>query len=209
MRFVISDLGLIDFGKAWYIQREAHREVRDNSSLNRLFFCRHYPVITLGRLARQDNILITEEQLKEKGISCYRIERAGDVTYHGPGQLTAYPVFNLNYFKKDIRWFLRQLEEVVIRLLSDFKIIAARKPGLTGVWVGEDKITSIGITVKNWVTYHGISTVVKKADLDNFGLIRPCGMDIGITSLETVLAKDIAMEEVKEKLAVKFRQVFN
>ncbi len=208
MRFRVTDLGLIDFEKAWNIQKEAHLWVRDNALAGWLFFCQHHPVITLGRLARQDNILIAEGQLKEKSLACYRIERGGDVTYHGPGQLTAYPVFNLNHFKKDIHWFLRQLEEVAISLLADFNIIATKKTGITGVWVEDKKIASIGIAVKNWITYHGMSIVIKRTDLGNFNLIRPCGMNIGITSLESILNQDIEMSEVKEKLRVQFNRVF-
>lgn len=209
MRFRVSDLGLIDFEKAWNIQKEAHLWVRDNTLAGWLFFCQHHPVITLGRLARQDNILIAERQLKEKSLACYRIERGGDVTYHGPGQLTAYPVFNLNHFKKDIRWFLRQLEEVAISLFADFNIIATRKTGITGIWVEDKKIASIGIAVKNWITYHGMSIIVKRTDLENFNLIRPCGMNIGTTSLETVLGREIEIKAAKEKLRAKFSQFFN
>jgi len=209
MRFKVSDLGLIDFKKAWSIQKETHFRVRGNILGDCLFFCQHHPVITLGRLAHQDNILITDRQLKENGLVCYRIERGGDVTYHGPGQLITYPIFNLNHFKKDIHWFLRQLEETAIGLLADFNITATRKNGITGVWVEDKKIASIGIAVKNWTTYHGMSIIIKRTDLENFSLIRPCGMNIGVTSLETVFKQDIEINAVKEKLYAKFNRVFN
>jgi len=147
--------------------------------------------------------------LKIRGIELYEIERGGDVTYHGPGQLTAYPIFNLNYLKKDIHLFLRQLEEVIIDLLSDLGIKSNRRLGLAGVWVNNQKIASIGIAIKNWITFHGLSINIKKSDLNNFRFIRPCGMDIEMASLETILARDIELANLKIKLIYKFRDVFS
>jgi len=209
MKFKVTDLGLIDYQRAWNIQKEALCYLRDTATWGCLFFCRHYPVITMGRLTRQNSILVDEKTLKEKSITCYRIERGGDATYHGPGQLTVYPIFNLGYFKKDIHWFLRQLEAVAISLLADFNITANRRSGFTGAWVREDKIASIGIAVKNWITYHGMSVIIKKTDLENFSLIRPCGMDIAVTSMENILNREVDFGQAKEKLCLKFSQFFN
>jgi len=138
----------------------------------------------------------------------YEIERGGDVTYHGPGQLIVYPVFNLTYLKKDIHLFLRQLEGLAMDFLSDFGIKGLRYKGLTGVWIDKKKVASIGIAIRNWITFHGMSINIKKDDLDNFSLIEPCGMDIEMTSLETVLGKNIEIEQTKEIFTRKFKDTF-
>jgi lipoate-protein ligase B len=127
------------------------------------------------------------------------------VTYHGPGQVTAYPIFDLHYLKKDINFFLRNLEQVVIDLLWDFGIKGTRVSGLTGVWVDKQKIASIGIAIKQWITFHGLSLNLKKADLANFSFIRPCGMDIEMTSLETLIDRPIEINDIKQALIHKFR----
>ncbi len=208
MEFRIFNFGLVDFKKAWQFQKEIFREIKNNYFNGALILCQHYPVITVGRQGRQENIKVPLPELKNRGILMYEIERGGDVTYHGPGQLIAYPVFNLNYFKKDIHLFLRQLEELVIDLLSDFGINGLRYKGLTGVWIDKQKIASIGIAIRNWITFHGLSINVKKDDLDNFRLIKPCGMDIEMTSLETVSGKDIEIGHLKEVFIHKFQDTF-
>jgi len=208
MEFEVLDLGLLDFEKAWFFQKEVFKAVKHDYLKTALILCQHYPIITLGRSAKKENIRVSPEELKKRGIQIHEIERGGDVTYHGPGQLIAYPVFNLNYLKKDIHLFLRQLEETIICFLSDFQIRALRYPGLTGVWIDKKKIASIGIAIKNWVTFYGISINIKKEDLANFCLIKPCGMNLEMTSLETVLNKDIAIDAIKENLVNKFQDVF-
>ncbi|OGX18294.1 MAG: lipoyl(octanoyl) transferase, partial [Omnitrophica WOR_2 bacterium RBG_13_44_8b] len=130
--------------------------------------------------------------------------RGGDVTYHGPGQLTVYPIFDLKYFRKDINFFLRFLEQVTIDFLADFAIIGERVPGSTGVWVENKKIASIGIAVRNWITFHGLSINIKSGDLDNFHLIKPCGRDIEMTCLETELGGNIEFNAVKSKFILQF-----
>jgi len=211
--FKILDLGLIDFKKAWDLQKEVYSAVKNEGLFSALIFCRHHPVITLGRPATRKNILAAESDLSSRGIQIYEIERGGDVTYHGPGSMNVYPIFNLGYFKKDIRWFLRTLEETVIGLLSDFGIKGLRYLGLTGVWVdtadGEKKIASIGIAIRQWVTLHGLSLIIKEADLKDFRYIRPCGMDIKMTSLQTLLSRDIEMGDIKERLIRKFEEAFS
>ncbi len=209
MQFEVFDLGLVDFKKAWDFQKEIFQEVKNVLLESGLIFCQHYPVITLGRTANKKNILVSEQELKMRGITISEIERGGDVTYHGPGQLIVYPIFNLNYYKKDIHLFLRQLEGITITLLSDFGIEASRYPGLTGVWVGKQKVASIGIAIRNWITLHGLSINVKKDDLDNFRFIRPCGMDIEMTSIETILSKGVGIDTLKEKFIYNFREVFS
>lgn len=202
MKFKVFDLGLADFQKANQFQKEIFIEVRAGDVDSALIICQHYPVITKGRSSHKENILVSEEELKDKGISVYEIERGGDVTYHGPGQLCIYPIVNLNYFKKDVGWFLRSLEGVALNILSDFKIKAERLLGLTGLWVGRGKIVSLGIAIRNWITCHGMSLNIKKDDLANFSLIRPCGMDIIMTSMETVLGEVVKIDQVK-KIAIR------
>jgi lipoate-protein ligase B len=199
MDLKIVDLGLVDFNDAWVKQGELFQEVKSGSLDNALLICRHYPVITFGRCAKKVNILASEDELKNKGIAVYEIERGGDVTYHGPGQLTIYPIFNLNYLKKDIHWFLRFLEGVTISVLNDFGIPAERYKDLTGVWIGKKKVASIGIAVRNWITFHGLSINIKQDDLANFSLIRPCGMDIMLTSVEREAGRVILFDDFKNK----------
>ncbi|MFA5411076.1 MAG: lipoyl(octanoyl) transferase LipB [Candidatus Omnitrophota bacterium] len=208
MEFEVFDIGLFDFRRAWQFQREVFKAVKNGGLKSALVVCRHYPVITLGREASLSHILAPQKELKERKIAIYKIERGGGVTYHGPGQLTMYPVFNLDYLKKDIHWFLRKLEEIAMLCLSDFGISSQRRPGLTGVWLGEQKIASIGIAIKSWITFHGLSINVKKDDLANFRLIRPCGMDIEMTALEAVLGRAVEIDSLKNQLIQIFRKTF-
>lgn len=193
----IFDLGLVDFKQAYDFQNMVFEQVKSRRLNFVTIFCQHRPVITLGRAGERDDILVTDSELKRRDIGVYKIERGGRVTYHGPGQLLIYPILNLNYFKKDIHLFLRWLEELVIRILDKFGIVAKRYTGLTGVWVGDKKIASIGIAIKNWITFHGLSINIGDEDLRNYSLIRPCGMDITMTSMEEILKRKIMIEEVK------------
>jgi len=192
----ILDLGLIDYKLALLVQQEAFKAVRAGHLKSTLLICRHYPAITLGRQAAKSNILIPEAELKDKKISVYQVERGGDVTYHGPGQLVIYPVLNLADYKKDIHWFLRQCEETAINLLANFGVQGERIAGKTGVWVDGEKICSIGVAIRHWITFHGLSINIKKDDLVNFKLIRPCGMDIKMTSLETLVGRNIEINDI-------------
>jgi len=196
----VYDLGLMPYKQAYIFQKEAFLKVKSGILDHALIFCRHFPVITLGRKINPANILVTPEKLQDKGIELCNIERGGDATYHGPGQLTVYPIFNLNYLKKDIHFYLRYLESVIIDSLFDLGIHAERKEGLTGAWVNERKIASIGISIKNWITFHGFTINIKKDDLENFKLIRPCGMDIKMTSAESVLGMDIEIGRIRETI---------
>lgn len=204
MDLEIFDLGLVDFKSTYLMQKEIFAQVKTGLITSALILCQHYPVITLGRKASKKNILASGKELETKGISVYEIERGGDVTYHGPGQLVAYPIFNLSLFKRDIHLFLRQLEEIVINFLSDFGIKGERYNGMTGVWIGKQKIASIGIAIRHWITFHGLSLNIKKDDLANFNLIRPCGLDIEMTALESVLNKVIEINQVKKCFREKF-----
>lgn len=196
----IFDLGLVDFKEAWDFQKKTFNDVKRGKFTHAFILCQHSPVITLGRQARGKNILIPESELKNKGIEIYPVERGGDATYHGPGQLMLYPILNLNYFKRDIHIFLRNLEGIAMQTFAEFSVTTRRIKGFTGVWFENKKIASIGIAIKNWITYHGIAINVKQDDLSNFSLIRPCGMDIMMTSLETCIGKKIAVCDIKKIL---------
>lgn len=198
MDIQVFDLGLSDFPRSYEFQNHVFNKVKSGSIQSALVICRHRPVITLGRTSDKNNVL------NSSGIAVHLLERGGDVTYHGPGQLTIYPIFNLAFFRKDLHWFLRELEQAAIDLLAEFGVKAERRQGLTGVWVNGEKIASIGIAVRNWISFHGISINIKKDDLANFKLIRPCGMDISMTSLETATGSSIDIEEVKKKAINRF-----
>jgi lipoate-protein ligase B len=200
MEFKLFDLGLVDFQSAWDFQKDVFLQVKQKKISYALILCQHRPTITMGRRSHKENILVNKEDLQRLNIGVYEIERGGDVTYHGPGQLCVYPIVNLAYFKKDIHWYLRSLEVVLLEALYEFGIEAQTKAGLTGVWVRQAKIASIGIAIRNWITLHGISLNIKQDDLKNFCLIRPCGLDIIMTSMEGILGKKVEIDRVKEIL---------
>jgi len=204
----IIDLGLIDFRRAWYFQREVFKGVKAGIIPSTLVFCQHNPVITLGSRGKREHINVGLAELELRGIEIYEIERGGDVTYHGLGQIVVYPIFNLRHLKKDVHWFLRKLEDVMVDFLSDFGARGVRRFGLTGVWVNDRKIASIGVAIKDWITFHGISINIKKSTLDNFRLIKPCGMEVEVTSLESVLGRIITIEQAKKGLLEQFKRAF-
>lgn len=207
MDIEIFDLGLIDYLSAWKLQKDLFEKINHHQLEAALILCSHYPVITLGRQADKRNILVSLDELSRRKIPLYGTERGGDITYHGPGQIIAYPIFNLEYLKKDVHWFLRKLEAVIIDFLAAFGIHGQKQTGLTGVWIGNKKVASLGIAIKKWITLHGLSINIKKSDLLNFCLIKPCGMDIEMTSLESVLAEDVEFNKVKMTLISQFRDV--
>jgi lipoate-protein ligase B len=200
----IVDLGLVEYVQALGFQKEIFGEVKNGSLKSALIFCRHYPVFTLGRQAKNENLKVSRDLLSGRGIPVHHVERGGDITYHGPGQLVVYPVLNLDLFKRDLHYFLRKLESTVIGVLSEFGINGSSRKDLTGVWVGRSKISSIGIAVKNWISFHGLALNVKKDDLGNFSLIRPCGMDIEMVSMETILGREISFSDVQKTFIRRF-----
>ncbi len=204
MSFKLFDLGVIDYRQAWEFQKSLFQDVACGRLNAGVILCQHPAVITVGRSAKRENILAGPAALKSRGIAVYDVERGGDVTYHGPGQLLVYPVVNLAHVKKDIRFYLRALEEVGLALLAAFGVTGRRKEGASGVWFGDQKIASLGIAIKQWITYHGLAVNVKNDDLPNFSLIRPCGMDIMMTSLEAVLQREVSIIQVKQMLTEDF-----
>ena len=220
-----EDLGLVDFKKCWDYQESLFTAILDVKSNNRktkkttitknyLLFCEHPHVYTLGKSGNKSNLLVNEEYLKNKGASFYKINRGGDITYHGPGQIVGYPILDLENFFTDIHKYLRLLEETIILTLADYGLEASRSQGETGVWldVGTPfarKICALGVRASRWVTMHGFALNVN-TDLGYFDHIIPCGIrGKSVTSLRVELKRDQVDEnEVKEKLLEHFLNLF-
>jgi lipoyl(octanoyl) transferase len=189
-------------------QRERRLAVEAGTAGSALFLLEHEPVLTLGRNFEPQNLLLSEVALAAQGIAVVKADRGGDVTYHGPGQLVAYPILNLREWKPSIRWYLRSLERVLINQLAEYGLAGERLEGFTGVWVGGAKVAAIGIGVHDWVTYHGIALNVDP-DMRHFGLIIPCGIgDKPVTSLRQLLGRTPAMDEVADDFERAFRRYF-
>lgn len=197
------------------VRRKIARRNGENLDLptNHLLFVEHPPVFTLGKSGDEKNLLRTAEELDREGFSYYKINRGGDITYHGPGQLVGYPIFDLDQFFTDIHRYLRTLEEAIILMLAEYGIIAGRIDGLTGVWIGEDsnnprKIAALGVKCSRWVTMHGFALNVN-SNLNHFDLIVPCGIDDkAVTSMKQELGESVEMGEVKDKLRVFIGRLF-
>jgi len=200
MRYI--DLGLSDYKEAYRFQREVADNVAAGTFENTLIITEHRSVITIGRLGSEDNIF------KRDGIDVLRVDRGGDVTYHCPGQLVAYPIFRLENEARDIHGFLRFLEEVGINFLGKYGVKGEARQGARGVWVGDSKIASIGIGVKKWVTYHGMAINVNP-DLRPFSFIKPCGMDgVRMITLKELLDKPVNISDAKDRLKESFEEIF-
>ena len=221
-----KDLGAMDYKEAWDFQEilfdqiiqakfenrklEEHQRV---TTKNHLLFCEHPHVYTLGKSGKEEHLLINEEKLKAAQATYYKINRGGDITYHGPGQLVGYPILDLDHFFTDIHKYLRYLEEVFIKVMADYQLFGERSQGETGVWldVGKPnarKILALGVRASRWVTMHGWAFNVN-TDLDYFTNIVPCGIaDKGVTSLQKELGKEVSMDEVKEKARYYFEEIF-
>lgn len=221
---IFKDLGLIDYKEAWDYQEKLFAETIDqkiqirngNTELvtkNYLLFCEHPHVYTLGKSGSIDHLLLNEDQLEENNANFYKINRGGDITYHGPGQLVGYPIFDLDHFFSDIHKYLRFLEQAVIDTLAEYGVIGDRMDGLTGVWIEANtpkarKICAMGVKSSRWVTMHGIGFNIN-SDLSYFSNIIPCGIDDkAVTSLKQELGREIDMNELaqilKKKLANQF-----
>ena len=211
-----QDLGLIDYRKCWDYQEELFAEILVVKSANRkenktditqnhLLFCEHPHVYTLGKSGDEKNLLVNEDYLKSRGATFHKINRGGDITYHGPGQIVGYPILDLDNFFTDIHKYLRFLEEAIILTLKEYGLVSERSPGETGVWfdVGTPKarkICALGVKSSRWVTMHGFAFNIN-ADLSYFGNIIPCGIvDKQVTSMQKELGREMDMEEVKTKL---------
>lgn len=220
------DLPGIRYKEAWDLQTELFNSIVNTKVANRelppgqqvptrnyLLFCEHKHVYTLGKSGFMENLLLNNEALKEKDIDFFHINRGGDITYHGPGQLTGYPIFDLENFGTDIGRYLRNMEEAIIKTIAEYGLVGGRIPGMTGVWLDIDdphkarKICAIGVHASRWVTMHGFGFNVK-TDLSYFDNIIPCGIkDKGVTSLEQEVGP-VDMEAVKQVVKNKFAEVF-
>jgi lipoyl(octanoyl) transferase len=207
-KFEYFDLGLIDYKQAWYLQVKIFEKRRRNEINDTLLLLEHPNTYTLGKVTDKKNLIGSAEFQKEKNISVYEIDRGGDITYHGPGQIVGYPIINLSDWHEDTHKYLRALEEIIILTCRDYNLPAGRIEGLTGVWIENRKIAAIGIKVSRWITMHGFAFNVN-TDLSLFNGIIPCGIqDKEVTSLEKELQKNISILEVKEKLVNYFKIVF-
>ncbi|HEY7750987.1 MAG TPA: lipoyl(octanoyl) transferase LipB [Ignavibacteriaceae bacterium] len=203
------DLGLIGYKEAWDLQYEILNRRTKNEIDDVLLLLEHPHTYTLGKTADKSNLISSEEMLHQKEISIFEIDRGGDVTYHGPGQIVGYPIIDLSSWQKDTHKYLRALEEVIIRTLDHFNISGTRNPKHTGVWIDDKKIAAIGIKVSRWVTMHGFAFNVN-TDLTLFNGIIPCGIkDKEVTSLKSELNMTVDLAEVKSVLVNEFINTFN
>ncbi len=203
--FVVRDLGHMAYADAWAEQHRVHAAVVEREQPPTLLLVEHPPVITFGKKGGREHLLVPEPTLRERGFELYDVERGGDVTYHGPGQLVGYPIFPVG---RRVREFLRDLEAVMIRVLGGYGIAAVGSPGYAGVWVGNDKVVAIGVAVKRDVSFHGFAMNVC-TDLRHFDTIVPCGLEgKGVASLSSLTGRRVPLDEVKPKLIAAFREVF-
>lgn len=206
----VLNLGLEPYDTALELQHRLVAARRDGRVEDTLILLEHPPVITLGRRGDESNILVSRQWLVDQGIQVRRVERGGDVTYHGPGQLVGYSVMDLRQHRQDVGWYMHSLEEVLIRTLSDFGIVAKRLPGNIGVWLDDNrKLAALGARIEDWITYHGFALNVS-TDISHFRLIVPCGL-VGkeVTSMEKVLGRKVGMAEVRERISDNFSRVFD
>ena len=208
-QLTVCDLGLIDYKEAWDLQLKFHEKRRANQISDLLFLCEHPNTYTLGKVAEKQNLLYNESELKDKGINVYEIDRGGDITYHGPGQIVGYAILNLEDWKKDTHLYLRSLEETLIETCKYYGIDSGRNEEFTGVWIENRKICAIGIKVSRWITMHGFAFNVN-TNLDLFNGIVPCGIqDKMVTSLRTELNKEIDLYDTQKIIVENFSNVFN
>jgi lipoyl(octanoyl) transferase len=204
--FRVRDLGSMDYQEAWRVQLATHAAVAEGRETPTLLLVEHPPVITFGRKGGRENLLVTEDFLKDTGFSLYNIERGGDITYHGPGQLVGYPIFKVGRSARD---FLRKIEEALVMMLAGYGLTAHGSPGYAGVLLGDTlKIASIGVAIKRDVSFHGFALNVH-TNLNHFNYIVPCGLtDKTMTSMTEQLGRPISLDEVKPSVIKAFETVF-
>ena len=206
---MILDLGLIDYEECYRIQKDLVRQRRLGEIEDSLILADHNEIFTVGRTGEMDNVLVTNDVLFASGLKVLRTDRGGDVTYHGPGQLIAYPIIDLKSASGDLHAYLRDLEEAAIRFLDIYSVRGERIADKTGVWVAGKKIASVGVGASNWVTFHGLSININ-CDLHFFSMINPCGMkDVEMTSLARIKGEAISMSEAKKYLLENLKGVFS
>lgn len=215
INLIVQDLGLTNFSEVWELQRKLQSELIAGTGEDHLILCEHTPVITIGRSAKKSateyqNLLVDRGELQRAGIEIFEIERGGDITYHGPGQLVGYPVLNLSSRRKDVGWYMRSLEEIIIQTMRDFGLNGIRISGRTGVWVSETlKIASIGIRISRWCTMHGFSLNLFDQSA-GFSYINPCGFSaVKMTSFEELLGRKPDNLLIKSNLIGHFRELLD
>ncbi len=205
----VVDLGIKDYKLVWDMQKVIHEKRMRNETDDTLLLVEHEPVITMGRSGNAQHLLLSQEELRKRGVAYYEIERGGDITFHGPGQLVGYPILNIKHGLAGIRPYIERLEEVIIAVLADFGIPATTEDKMIGVWTESGKICSIGVAVKRWVSFHGFALNVN-TDLSFFDLIVPCGIkNVTMTSMQEILRTRTEMSDVKEKVKVHFSALFD
>ncbi len=205
---VVSRLGLVPYLSTWELQRRLASARRESHDVDRLLLVEHPHSYTLGRRGRHEDVLITPEEQRRLDVRVYETDRGGEVTYHGPGQLVAYPILKLEGPQRDVRQYMRNLEEVIMLTLSTFGITGSRITGLTGVWVGDDKVAAVGARIASWVTTHGFALNVN-TDLTYFSHIIPCGIkDRGVTSVARLVGHPLDMLAVEDSVIAAFGTVF-
>ncbi len=208
-KLVYCDLGLIDYKVAWALQKSIHQLRVENKIDDVLFLLEHPHTYTLGKTTDKKNLISEKKYLDENKISIYDIDRGGDITYHGPGQIVGYPIISLTNWQQDTHKYLRALEEVIIKVCAEYDLQGSRVKKYTGVWIDDRKICAIGIKVSRWITMHGFAFNVN-TDLKLFRGIIPCGItDKDVTSLNGELKKEISLNEIKEKIIHHFDVIFN
>ena len=212
---LICDIGICSWDAAYAVQERLVTARKAGALDDVLLFCQHPHVLTLGRNASKKNLLASEHVLLQKGVDLRETNRGGDVTYHGPGQMVGYPILDLNRIRRDVHWYVRTLEEAMIRASADFGVSAYRVPGKTGIWVQppgnipEEKLAAIGVHISRWVTSHGFAYNVS-TDLRYFDLIIPCGIaGRKATSLEKLLERGVSLDEVRPRLIGHFAELFS
>jgi lipoate-protein ligase B len=205
----VYKLGRIDYTEALSLQRELVRARQDGTREDTLLLLEHPEVIAVGASSRPEDIIVSPGQLEELGISVVYPERGGRVTYHGPGQVVGYPIMDLAFQEKDVHRYIRNLEEVIIQVLRDFRIQGERNPGYPGVWVGTEKIAAIGVAVRRWVTYHGFAININP-DMSRFRLINPCGLgQDSVISIAQLVNPLPDLRYVEDRISLHFGEVFD
>ncbi|MBL50839.1 MAG: octanoyltransferase [Candidatus Marinimicrobia bacterium] len=201
---IVKDLGYCSYQSAWDFQKKMHQRRIDGEIDDTLILVEHEPVYTLGKNADENHLL----QSRDDSVDVFHIERGGDITFHGPGQIVGYPIIDLSNYQKSVTWYMRTLEQLLINVLGQFRIIAKRIEGLTGVWVDDEKIGAQGVRISRWVTMHGFALNVNP-DLSFYEGIIPCGIfDHGVTSMENVLGKKQDINLVKDIVIETFNHSF-
>ena len=206
---VVEWLGRRPYGEVLEMQRAIAAERIAGARPDTLLLVEHDPVVTLGRSTKREHLLLSQKALEARGVALFDIERGGDVTFHGPGQLVGYPIFDLQQHRQDLHWYLRQLEQALIDTLAAYDVKGGRVDKYTGVWVGDRKIASIGVHARSWVTWHGFALNVS-TDLSYFDLMVPCGISgVTMTSLVHEANRPIPLDEVSRQVIAAFASAFD